>query len=117
MRISSNVPDYTILNCVIPKLIDDRDTGTRVIGMEVLDGPYKGVTFRVTRFRFLDDRPGPDGLARVLFDTKVYSSPEGFQKDAAFDYFCADIIVAFLAYAAENDFESFMTMPVREVKH
>jgi hypothetical protein len=69
------------------------------MGLEITDGPYKGVTYGYDKFDVVGD--AKDGLVPVKYETVVYSAPEGFVKDESFDAFTSEVLVAWLSLVAE----------------
>jgi hypothetical protein len=72
-----------------------------VLGLEVTDGPYKGVVFSFSKFTVLEGR-GQDGMATTRFETSIHEAPEGFVPDESFDAFCADVLVEWLTYLSDD---------------
>jgi hypothetical protein len=90
-------PEQAILGCVIPRIWQPNSTDTAELGLEIQDGPYKGVVFGFTKFS-IDEEQGPDNMVPCHFETTIYSAPEGFKADEAFDVFTAEVLVAWLSY-------------------
>lgn len=95
-------PDLSILNVVLARLIKTDTFAQPLLALEILDGPYKGVTFWFASFH-ADLEKQADGMTPVSFVTKIYEAPPGFVPDAAFDGFCGEIFFAWLTYINQND--------------
>lgn len=99
----SEPPDMSILNCVMARLVQTETFQHPILGLEVLQGPYKGVTFWFSSFNVDMEHLDDSGLAPVKFQTEVYEAPEGFVADEAWDRFCGDIFYAWLSFIQQND--------------
>ena len=86
MRIDTN-----ILNGVMPKLV--KTSRGQILGLEILDGPYRGVTFSFKKFQVLNDM-GPDGMVPTKFETDIHESPDGFRPTEDFDLYCGEVLLA-----------------------
>jgi hypothetical protein len=92
-------PEQEVLKGVIPRIIQPSSTDTAQLGLEITDGPYKGVTYGYTRFEVQNGNT-EDGMVPVKFETTIYSAPEGFTKDETFDAFTSEVLLAWLEYIA-----------------
>ena len=101
--------DYSILKTVMGKLIPISN-GEGILGLEVLDGPYKGVTFSFTKFDILPYR-SRNGMVPTKFETKVYEHPEGFVPDEAWDRYTAELFIAWLLYIQKVDVRGLVDLP------
>lgn len=99
----SPVVDMDILRVVLPRLWKPGPLAELELALEVIDGPYKGVTYSYYNFKVSGDLPvKADDLIPVKFDTHVYESPAGFTQDEAWDRFTADLLLAWLTHATQN---------------
>lgn len=103
-----------ILDCILPRLIQPTTTSIAVLGLEVLDGPYKGVVFGFTKFDVMPERLA-NGMVPTRFETTLYHSPEGFVKDESFDAFTSEVLVAWLSYIALTDINGLIKAPTTGV--
>ena len=91
-----------ILHQCKPKIVQPSSTDVAQLGLEIIDGPYRGVTFGFTHFD-VKDQADPSGLRPVKFETTIYSAPEGFEPSEPFDAFCGEVLMAWLQLiAAQN---------------
>jgi hypothetical protein len=67
--------------------------------LEIIGGPYVGVIFGFSSFMILPQKL-EDGLVPARFETTIYKSPKGFDKDEAFDYYCRELLLAWLHFIA-----------------
>lgn len=86
----------SILNSVCPRAVE-RPDGTPTLGIEILDGPYRGVVFSYKSFNVQSEKEA-NGMVPMKFDTEVLKAPRGFRADESFDQFCGEVIVAMLEY-------------------
>ena len=96
-----------ILDCILPRLIQATTATQPILGLEVLDGPYKGVVFGFTKFEVLASKM-ENGMVPTKFETAIYSSPEGFTADEAWDSFTAEMLIAWLSYIATTDVNALL---------
>ena len=89
-----------ILNAVLPRIIQPSSTDVSEMGLEIMDGPYKGVTFGYTAFESVGE--AQDGMQPVRYDTTIYSAPAGFVKDEGFDAFTSEFLVAWIGLIADS---------------
>lgn len=94
-------PDLSILNIVIPRLIEIPGKDS-MLGLEITDGPHKGIVFSFHRFHVLQDSLDDEGMVKTQFETLVHNAPEGFEVTEDFDHFCSDVLVAWLHYLSTH---------------
>jgi hypothetical protein len=94
--------DPNILKCVIPRQYKTAPFADSLLALEIIDGPYKGVVFGFSAFTLLPQKL-EDNLVPARFETTVFSHPKGFEKDEAFDFFCRELLLAWLHFIAVND--------------
>jgi hypothetical protein len=80
-----------------PRILPETDG----LALEVIAGPYRGVIYSYTSLDVLDD-PKDGELARVQFKTMIHE-PAHFIADAAFDEFCADILISWIELLSQAD--------------
>ena len=100
-------PEKGVLECILPRLIQRSSVEPAVLGLEVLDGPYKGVVFGFTKFDVRQERLA-NGMVPTRFETTVYEAPENFAKDEGFDEFTSEVLLAWLNYIAVTDVQGFL---------
>lgn len=98
--------DYSILNGVMPRLVPSKK-GESVLALEILDGPFRGVTFSYKTFRVMNE-VGPDGMVPAKFETQIHDSPPGFKVTEDFDTFCGEVLVAWLHYLSVSNFDTLL---------
>lgn len=84
-----------ILHICKPKIVQPSSLDEAQLGLEILDGPYRGVTFGFTKFD-VKETVDAAGLRPVRFETTIYSAPDGFVPSEAFDTFCGEVLVEWL---------------------
>ena len=99
-----------VLECILPRLIQRTTLEPVTLGLEVLDGPYRGVVFGFTKFDVRAEKL-ENGMVPTKFETTVYGAPEGFLKDEAFDEFTSEVLMAWLNYIALTDVQGFVNAP------
>lgn len=104
-------PDLDVLKCVQGRLIRVKSVIDPVLAIEIIAGPYKGVTFWFSKFTLDPSKATADGMVPVKFECKVYQSPEGFVHDESFDMFCGEIFYAWITYLKQVDMPEFFKMP------
>lgn len=107
MRIDTN-----ILNGVMPKLV--KTSRGQILGLEILDGPYRGVTFSFKKFQVLNDM-GPDGMVPTKFETDIHESPDGFRPTEDFDLYCGEVLLAWLHYISVSNFETIISAETKGI--
>ena len=102
-----------ILNDVMPRLISV-EQGDSLLGMEILRGPYKGVTFTFKKFTVMKERLA-NGMVPTQFETVIHESPSGFEPDAAFDSYCSEILLSWLHFISTTNFEALLTTETKGI--
>jgi hypothetical protein len=97
---------HNILNSIRPRLVPV-DHGDPILGLEVLDGPYKGVTFSFSKFVVQNHRM-ENGMVPTKFETEVHEAPKGFVSDESFDHFCSEVLLSWLSFISLNNFDSLI---------
>jgi hypothetical protein len=98
-------PDFGMLDLIRPRQIKRGPFSEPILALEILDGPYRGITFAFTKFIML---PGRDehGMTPTTYETEVFVIPDDlkgtFVKDEAFDEFTSGVVVAWLSYINTN---------------
>ncbi len=100
----SQPPNMAVLSKILARMIpsDMSKLGKELLGLEIIDGPYKGVTYWYSKFN-IDIEHSHDGMAAVTFTTQIHEAPVGFTVDEAFDEFCGEVLFAWLSYIQQND--------------
>ena len=102
-----------ILNDVMPRLIS-AEPGDSLLGMEILRGPYKGVTFTVKKFTVMKARL-ENVMVQTQFETVIHESPSGFKPDIAFDSYCSEILLSWLHFISTTNFEALLTTETKGI--
>ena len=105
--------ETNILEMVMPRLIPKKK-GEAILGLEIMHGPYRGVTFSFKAFR-VSKKVGPDGMVPTKFETEVHESPKGFHATEDFDYFCGEVLMAWLSYISLSNFEALLSSETKGV--
>ncbi len=95
--------DTNILTTIIPRLIPVTH-GDPILGLEIIKGPYTGVTFSFKRF-VVSNGLTADGMVPTKFETEVHSAPEGFHVTEDFDLFCGEVLLAWLHHISLSNFD------------
>ncbi len=102
-----------ILNDVMPRLISV-EQGDSLLGMEILRGPYKGVTFTFKKFTVAKEHLA-NGMVPTQFETAIHESPSGFEPDAAFDFYCSEILLSWLHFISTTNFDVLLTTETKRI--
>lgn len=97
---------HNILNSICPRLVKV-DQGDPILGLEILDGPYKGVTFSFSKFIVQKDRM-ENGMVPTKFETTVHHAPPSFVADESFDLFCSEVLLAWLSFISVSNFDTLI---------
>ena len=89
-----------ILNDIMPRLIPV-ERGDSILGLEIIRGPYKGVTFSFKKFTVMKERM-ENGMVPTQFETS------DFDPDAAFDSYCSEILLSWLHFISTTNFDSLL---------
>lgn len=111
---SDGPPDVNVLNSIIPRLWKTAPFAEPLLGLEVLDGPYVGVVFGFTKFELAPVKI-EGGFIPAKFETEIYKSPAGFERDEAFDSYCSEVLLAWLHYIASHDLSMLKNMETKGV--
>ena len=95
-----------ILNDIMPRLIPV-EKGDSILGIEILRGPYKGVTFSFKKFTVMKERLA-NGMVPTQFETMIHERPPDFNPDAAFDSYCSEILLSWLHFISTTNFASLL---------
>jgi hypothetical protein len=89
-----------------------------VLGLEFLDGPYKGIVFTFTKFS-LGER-NEQGMFPTRYETEVLVIPnelkDRFEKDDVFDDYTTGIALAWLGYIHTHDLAPLIKMRANGVQ-
>jgi hypothetical protein len=99
--------DYSILNTVVARLVRSAKDAEPVLGLEVIDGPYKGVVFSFAKFIVQNNRL-ENGMVPAKFEVAIWKAPEGFQQDEGFDEYSRDVLLAWLGYISTHNFSALL---------
>lgn len=105
--------DYAILNAVLPKLVPSKK-GESILALEIMDGPYRGVTFSFKTFKVMNE-VGADGMVPTKFETEIHEAPIGFTVTEDFDAFCGEILVAWLHYISVSSFDTILNADTKGI--
>jgi len=95
-----------ILNDVMPRLISV-SKGDSILGLQIIHGPYKGVTFSFKKFTVMKERM-ENGMVPTQFETMVHEGPQDFDPDAAFDSYCSEILLSWLHFISTTNFDALL---------
>lgn len=107
----NNPVDISVLKGVLDCIIKPKGYGEPIRALKILVGPYQGVVFSYTTFKFLQPK-GEDiekGMAPVRFETQIHQAPDGFVQDEGFDQYCSDILLAWLQFISDNDLDMLLS--------
>ena len=105
--------ESNILNDIIPRLIPV-ERGDSILGMEIMRGPYKGVTFSFKKFTVMKERLA-NGMVPTQFETVIHESPTDFNSDAAFDSYCSEILLSWLHFISTTNFDALLTTETKGI--
>lgn len=108
---SSN--DENVLNSIMPRLVT-MSGGDSVLGLEIIDGPYKGVTFSFKKFTVMRERM-INGMVPTQFETKIHEAPKDFVQDEGFDSFCSEVLLSWLHFISVTSFDALIKTETRGV--
>jgi hypothetical protein len=112
-------PDFGILDRIIGRLIKKSPFAEPMLGLEILDGPYKGIVFSFREFTFMPAQ-SKDGLVPTRYETDIHTIPPSlkasFRKDEAFDTFTTEILIAWIGYIHTNDLSPLIKMNTPRVQ-
>jgi hypothetical protein len=98
--------EENVLNDIMPRLIPVAK-GDSILGLEIISGPYKGVTFSFKKFTVMKERM-KNGMVPTQFETMVHEGPTNFDPDAAFDSYCSEILLAWLHFISTTNFDALL---------
>jgi hypothetical protein len=101
-EVDPQVFDTGILKDIIPRQWKTAPFAEPVLALEIIGGPYVGVIFGFSSFMIIPQKL-EDGLVPARFETTIYKSPKGFDKDEAFDYYCRELLLAWLHFIATSE--------------
>jgi len=107
------VSEENILNDIMPRLIPV-EKGDSILGIEILRGPYKGVTFSFKKFTVMKERLA-NGMVPTQFETVIHESPTDFNSDAAFDSYCSEILLSWLHFISTTNFDALLTTETKGI--
>lgn len=100
-------PDVNVLNNIVPRLVPVKK-GEPILGLEILSGPYAGVVFSFKSFHVKkydnNENIPDDGMIPTTFETEVHQAPADFKVTEDFDYYCAEILVAWLHHISITNY-------------
>ena len=105
--------ENNILNDIMPRLIPV-EQGDSILGMEILRGPYKGVTFSFKKFTVMKERLA-NGMVPTQFETAIHERPQDFDPDAAFDSYCSEILLSWLHFISTTNFDALLTTETKGI--
>ena len=105
--------ENNILNDIMPRLISV-EKGDSILGMEILRGPYKGVTFSFKKFTVMKERLA-NGMVPTQFETVIHEGPSHFDPDAAFDSYCSEILLSWLHFISTTNFDALLTTETKGI--
>jgi hypothetical protein len=105
--------DYTILNSIMPRLVPSKK-GESILALEIMEGPYRGVTFSYKTFKVMNE-VGPDGMVPTKFETDIHEAPVGFRPTEDFDTFCGEVLVAWLHYISVSSFDTILNAETKGI--
>lgn len=105
--------DFDLLRFAIPRLWKANKNAEPTLALEIHQGKYKGVIFAFTKFE-VQHTVLENGMAPTKYETEVFQAPEGFVKDAAFDYFTTELLLAWLSHSQQNDYRIIRNVRARE---
>jgi len=108
-----NNNEENILNNIIPRLIP-LARGESILGLEIINGPYKGVTFSFKKFTVSKERL-VNGMVPTQFETHVHESPPGFEADEAFDEYCSEVLLGWLHFISITNFDMLLKTETKGV--
>jgi hypothetical protein len=108
-----NNNEENILNCILPRLIAVTK-GDAILALQVIQGPYVGVTFSFKKFVISTEKT-TDGMAPARFETAVHESPAGFEKNEAFDNFCSEVLLSWLHFISVTNFDTLLKSETKGV--
>lgn len=98
--------DFSVLDAVRAHHIKKSPFAEPILAIEILDGPYRGISFSFTSFVMLHSET-KNGMVPTRYETEVHVIPEhlktSFRKDEAFDQYTSEIVIAWLTYLHQND--------------
>lgn len=95
-----------ILNGIMPRLIAVTKADA-ILALEVIQGPYTGVTFSFKTFTVAKERL-PNGMVPTQFETRIHQSPPDFVSDEAFDEYCSEVLLAWLHFISIASFDTLI---------
>src|SRR6266496_3608359 len=105
--------DASVLKAVIARLVKPHTLGQQILALEIIDGPYKGITFWFSKFEVSTMLArSDDGLTPIKFETKIFEAPQGFKPDEGFDEFCGEVLFAWLHYINNTEMEALMNADI-----
>ena len=102
-----------ILNDIMPRLIPV-EKGDSILGIEILRGPYKGVTFSFKKFTVMKERLA-NGMVPTQFETMIHERPPDFNPAAAFDSYCSEILLSWLHFISTTNFDALLTTETKGI--
>ena len=88
-----------VLNAVLPRIVQPSSTDDAKMALEIVAGPYKGVVYGYTSFQAVGEVK--DSMQPVKYETCIYSAPDEFKHDEAFDVFTTEVLIAWLELVSE----------------
>ena len=105
--------ENNILNDIMPRLIPV-EQGDSILGMEIIRGPYKVVTFSFKKFTVSKERLA-NGMVPTQFETAIHEEPPDFDPGAAFDSYCSEILLSWLHFISTTNFDALLTTETRGI--
>lgn len=105
--------DTNILTTIVPRLIPVK-RGDPILGLEIIKGPYAGVTFSFKRF-VVSNGLTADGMVPTKFETEIHEAPPGFSVTEDFDMFCGEILLAWLHHISLSNFDALLNSDTKGI--
>jgi hypothetical protein len=102
-----------ILNDIMPRLIPVSNEDS-ILGLEIIRGPYKGVTFSFKKFTVMKERMA-NGMVPTQFETMVHEGPQDFDPNTAFDEYCSEVLLAWLHFISVTNFDALLKTETKGV--
>lgn len=99
-----------VLDSILLRLWRVHPMASTELALEVIDGPYKGVVFTWGQFE-ASTKKTEDGMTPIHFTTRIFVSPEGFKQDAAWDAWCSEVMLAWMAHTATTNYQQLISVP------
>jgi hypothetical protein len=99
--------DEDVLKSIIARLVKTSPHADPILGLEVLDGPYRGVVFSFSTFEVMD-RQLDNGMVPTKFNVTIHQAPKDFVYGEAFDEYAREVLLAWLGYISTHNFSDLI---------